>query len=97
MKRSVLRIVMVGLLMVSTGAYATFIYDVNRTIGDGGSVVGTITTNGSTDELVESDITGWSLTLDDGSPGPSSNVIGSATGGMMDLFGVGLRAVSTDS
>jgi len=85
---------MAGLLMVSTSAYATFIYDVNRTIGDG-SVFGTITTDKESGTLVESDITGWSLTLDDGSPGPSSNVIGSATGGMMDLFGVGLRATES--
>ena len=41
---------MVGLLMVSTGAYADFIYDVDRTIGDG-SVVGTITTDETTGAL----------------------------------------------
>jgi hypothetical protein len=65
MKRSVLRIVMAGLLMVSTGAYADFIYDVDRTIGDG-SVFGTITTDETLGQLSLGSITGWSLELDDG-------------------------------
>jgi len=68
MKRGVLRIVMAGLLMVSTGAYATFIYDVNRTIGDG-SVVGTITTDETTGALSVDNITDWSLTLERPCPG----------------------------
>jgi hypothetical protein len=54
---------MAGLLMVSTGAYADFIYDVDRTIGDRGSVVGTITTDETTGALSVDNITGWSLHL----------------------------------
>ena len=53
---------MAGLLMVSTGAYADFIYDVDQTIGDG-SVFGTITTDETTGALSVDNITGWSLHL----------------------------------
>lgn len=46
-------------------AQADLVYSVNRTIG-AGSVVGTITTDGTQGVLATNNITGWSLTIDEG-------------------------------
>jgi len=47
-------------------ANASIIYDLNRTIG-AGSVVGTITTDGTLGSLVTASFTDWDLTINDGS------------------------------
>ena len=55
-----------ALFAVTLGAYASPItYNVTRVIGSG-TVTGTITTDGNTGVLTSADITGWNLTLFDG-------------------------------
>ena len=55
-----------GLLSLAQSAYAAPItYSVNQTFGPG-SAVGTITTDGTIGSLASANITGWSLTLNDG-------------------------------
>nr|WP_295663000.1 hypothetical protein [Polymorphobacter sp.] len=50
------------LLATSPLAAASIVYNVNQTIGDG-SVVGTITTDGSFGTLTAADVTGFHLTV----------------------------------
>jgi hypothetical protein len=49
-------------LLGASGASANIVYTVNQTIG-GGSVTGTLTTDGATGVLGASDFLGWNLTL----------------------------------
>jgi len=60
-------IALAALIPLSASA-AALTYDVNRTIGVGGvgSVVGTVTTDGTIGVLNMSNVTGWTLTIDDG-------------------------------
>lgn len=83
-----------GFLAAPSTALATPItYNVSRTIG-GGSVVGTITTDGTIGTLAEANVLSWSLTLS--SPnlsGGSPQVITSASGVFFDAgFGTGITA-----
>lgn len=61
MKRSILSFIVFFSFSVTAFAIPVT-YDVNRTIG-GGSVVGTLTTDGTFGALTSSNITDWSLTL----------------------------------
>jgi hypothetical protein len=61
-KRLLLGSAAISLLLGATTANATISYSVNQTIG-GGSVVGSIQTDGSPGVLGASDITGWNLLL----------------------------------
>ena len=56
-------------LSLSGAVLADTIYDVNRSTG-GGSVEGTIITNGAIGALIQSDIVSWKLILKDGTSPP---------------------------
>ncbi len=65
MKNRALALALLSLLMIGGAASATDItYDVDLAIGSG-TVVGTITTDGTLGELARSDFASWSLTLTD--------------------------------
>ena len=55
------------LLLTLAGVSKADTYDVNQIFGSAGSVVGTITTDGTLGVLSSSDISSWNLTLTDGS------------------------------
>jgi PEP-CTERM motif len=61
------------------------VYNVNRTI-DGGSVVGTITTDGATGTINPSDFTAWDLVLS----GPGSTVTISSSDAIHAVYGQGV-------
>ena len=68
-------------------------YDINRTVGSG-SVVGTITTDGTLGTIGEASIVGFSLLLNDGI---DSATISSATGAIVNTTGTSeLSASSTE-
>jgi hypothetical protein len=95
----------IALLFAAIGAptvlRAQTTYTVDETFGFGGSVMGTITTDGNTGTLGVGDILSWNLTLNDGAgvlqdtssdPAPYSSVEGSdltatATGLFFDFTG----------
>jgi hypothetical protein len=52
--------------LVSAVQAAPLTYNVSRSIGAGGSVVGTITTDGTLGVLTTANVTGWTLSIDDG-------------------------------
>jgi hypothetical protein len=61
------------------------VYNVNRTI-DGGSVVGTITTDGATGTIAPSDFTAWDLVLS----GPGSTITISSNDAQHTVYGSGV-------
>jgi hypothetical protein len=67
------------------------VFDINRTIG-AGSVVGTVTTDGTTGVLSTGNITAWSLTLDDG---VSSFLLTDGNGEVL-VLGSALSATATE-
>ena len=84
----------VGLLLITLAslASAATVYNVNRAIG-AGSVVGTITTDGSTGVLGSSNITNWSLTLTDNSGSFFLNGTGNSA---VSVSGSAFSATATD-
>ena len=56
---------MLFLLVAATASHAAIVYTVNRTIG-AGSVVGSVTTDGTLGVLSAANVTDWSLTIDEG-------------------------------
>lgn len=63
---ALISVALVGLVMTASAAYATPItYNINRTIG-AGSVVGTVTTDGTIGVLGSGNVIGWTLLLNDG-------------------------------
>jgi hypothetical protein len=83
--------VAVVLFAGSTFTAGATIYDINRTIL-GGSVTGTIQTDGATGVLSASDITGWNLTLN--GVGASYNITNSNSSNR--IVGSDVTATSTD-
>ena len=82
----------VGILTLPAQAMS-IVYDVNRTIG-GGSVLGTITTDGTLGTLSTGNIIGYSLLLNDGT---DSFTISTTTGGGVDRRGASqLSATSSE-
>lgn len=66
MRLFTLNVSVAALLLLGSAAHAVPItYEINRTVGTG-SVIGTITTDGTLDNLNESNITGWNFVLDSG-------------------------------
>jgi hypothetical protein len=61
------KLVLAGLsiLFAAAASHASIVYSVNRSIGTG-SVVGTVTTDGTLGVLSNTNVTAWSLTLDEG-------------------------------
>lgn len=51
-------------------------YNVNRSLGLGGSVVGTVTTDGTFGVLSTSNVTGWTLNIDDGDGNGTFTLLG---------------------
>jgi hypothetical protein len=80
---------------ISTPAHASIVYNVNRTI-EAGTVVGTVTTDGTIGPLLLGDISAWAFTITApnlvGSP---SVAISSATGGKL-TYPLGLAATPTE-
>jgi hypothetical protein len=76
-------------LALAAPASDAAVFDVNRTIGTG-SVVGTITTDGTLGALSTSDITAWSLTLNDG----TSTLLLTEGNSELALFGSALSATA---
>jgi hypothetical protein len=72
-------------LAVAVSPASATVYDVNRTI-DGGSVVGTITTDGATGTINPSDFTAWDLVLS----GPGSTVTISSSDTPHAVYGSGV-------
>ena len=80
----------VGLLGLPQAAHsAPIVYTVNQTIG-AGSVVGTITTDGTLGTLATVDVTGWNLLLNDGTY--TSSLLSSASGNFVVVDGSALSA-----
>jgi hypothetical protein len=69
------------------------VYNVNRTI-DGGSVVGTITTDGATGTINPSDFTAWDLVLS--GPGASVTITSSDPGAVVFGLGADITADATN-
>ena len=86
MKRSLLLA-----LLLPMGAMADPIYDINRTIGPG-SVVGTMTTDGTIGVLSAANFTAWNLTLYDG----TDSFVLSQANSRLRIFGDGLSATASD-
>lgn len=91
-------IVTFGILtLASISAFAaTVVYDVNRTIG-AGSVIGSITTDGTFGVIHTTNISDWNLLLDDGA-GNTFNLLGPLSGGNSVSFiaGTSFTATATD-
>jgi PEP-CTERM motif len=75
----------VGALAVAAAPADATVYNVNRTI-DGGSVVGTITTDGATGTIAPSDFIAWDLVLS----GPGSTVTIANTDAQHAVYGSGV-------
>ena len=58
-------LIAVATLTFSTIANAT-VFNINRSIGNGGSVVGSVSTDGTLGQLATSNITAWTLKLSEG-------------------------------
>lgn len=92
MKLRVLALAAVVFFGLAQVASAAVIYSVNRTVGDG-SVVGTITTDGSVGVLGTANIVDWSLTLTDAN---SSFVLNGSTNSAVGISGSAFSATATD-
>jgi hypothetical protein len=79
-----------GILSLSAAADAATVFNVNREVGTG-SVIGTITTDGTMGILSTANITGWNLTL---SEGGDTIVLGGANSGRL-VDGTGFTANAT--
>lgn len=64
---------------------APITYDVNRTIAGVGSVVGTVTTDGTIGVLARNNVTGWALTIDDGDGNGSFTLLGGINSALLML------------
>jgi hypothetical protein len=64
-------IILLSLMILVSGAASADIYDVNLSVGATGSVIGTITTNGTLGPLSLGDILSWNLTIGDGIDAPA--------------------------
>lgn len=83
MFKSIVNLTAVVLLFLTHSAEAVLIeYDVNRTV-EGGSVVGTITTDGTIGDLTAANFSAFSLTINYG--GVDSVLIDSSAGGVLFL------------
>lgn len=85
LKSAVAALALSGLAFAASAA--TLTYNVSRTIGSG-SVMGTITTDGTFGTLSTGNITAWSLTFNDGTSSFVSNQGNSQVG----VFGLGFTA-----
>ncbi|MGE0483211.1 MAG: PEP-CTERM sorting domain-containing protein [Gammaproteobacteria bacterium] len=95
MKFNKLLILAVWLVLAPIAAQAVPItYNVNRTIGPG-SVVGSITTDGTLGVLGSANVTGWSLTIDDGDGNGPFTLINPGNSGLA-VSGSLLSATLTD-
>ena len=80
-----------SLIALTAGAEAA-VFNLNRTIG-GGSVVGTVTTDGTLGVLAQGNITDWSLALNDGSN--TFTLLGPSSGNNSRLVVVGTALSAT--
>ena len=78
-------------LLLPMGAMADPIFDINRTIGPG-SVVGTMTTDGTIGVLSAANFTAWNLTLYDG----TDSIVLSQANSRIRIGGDGLSATASD-
>lgn len=87
-------LIAVSLYIATPAVYAGPLFNVNRTIG-GGSVVGTIETDGTIGLLNAANILGWTLDIDDGDGSGVFTMIGGTNSGLL-LSGTLLSATLTD-
>lgn len=79
-----------ALAMFAAGAQASIIYNIDRTIGSG-TVLGTITTDGTTGVLSSGSIESWSVTV------THPNLIGGSPYPMSSASGIGLGWIQGDA
>ena len=83
------------LAMFATSANAAILYNVNRVIG-GGSITGTIETDGTLGVLGNANVTGWSLTLSSPNLGTGPVDTISLATGSHTIIGTAFTATATE-